>query len=68
MMEVSGSGTVQIMTDPYPDPGGPKSYRSYGSGCSTLAKSTGYIVDTERGKDRQMGLLKFKNEKPEIQG
>jgi hypothetical protein len=33
-MEGSGTGSVQIIT--YPDPGGPKTYRSYRSGSITL--------------------------------
>ncbi len=34
-MAGSGSGAVQSNTDPNADPGGPKIYRSYGSGCGS---------------------------------
>ncbi len=36
LMEGFGSGSVQIMTDPDPDKGGPKRYGSYGSESTTL--------------------------------
>jgi hypothetical protein len=32
----SGFGSVQIIMDLDPDPGGPKTYKSYGSGAGTL--------------------------------
>jgi hypothetical protein len=40
---MEGSEYVQIMTDP--DPGGPKTYRSYGLGSSTLV--TGSVSDPD---------------------
>ncbi len=42
-MEGSGSGSIQLMTDP--DPGGPKSYGSYGSGYTTLLQSFFLLSD-----------------------
>jgi hypothetical protein len=36
MMEGSGAGSVLVTNDPDADPGGPKTYGSYGFGSTTL--------------------------------
>jgi hypothetical protein len=56
-MEGSGSGSVQIYFGLGADPGGPKTYGSYGSGSRTLEESNTirrwyrFGEKTERGKN-----------------